>query len=69
MTEETILFCPHCGGGVIIEQINCAIFRHGYYIGGGQINPHMPKIECEKLIEEKKIYGCGGPFKYIAGAL
>jgi hypothetical protein len=26
-----IVKCPHCNESVIIEQINCAIFRHGVY--------------------------------------
>jgi hypothetical protein len=30
-----------------------------------QIPPHLSKIECDKLIEEDKIYGCGKPFKLV----
>ena len=26
--EEPILICPHCNEFIIIEQINCGIFRH-----------------------------------------
>ena len=33
--------CPHCEEYIIIEQINCAIFRHGIYkLNFTQINPH-----------------------------
>jgi len=30
-----------------------------------QIPPHLPKIECDKLVEEDKIYGCGKPFQLV----
>ena len=53
--------CPHCGGKVIIEQINCGIFRHGVYKNGAQVNPHMSKEECDRI--KSDIYGCGKPFK------
>lgn len=58
--------CPHCNEYVIIEQINCSIFRHGVIKTNlQQINPHLPKIECDKLKELDLIYGCGKPFKVV----
>jgi hypothetical protein len=58
--------CPHCGDYVVIEQVNCAIFRHGVFKSDmSQINPHLPKINCDELIEKKLIYGCGKPFRVI----
>lgn len=58
--------CVHCGEYVIIEQINCAIFRHGVLKSNlVQINPHLPKLECDKLKEQDLIYGCGKPFKIV----
>lgn len=27
--DEPILECPHCGDYVLIEKLNCGIFRHG----------------------------------------
>jgi hypothetical protein len=46
------------------EEIKCAIFRHGIYNDSLEpIDPHTPKNICEKLVEEKKIYGCGKPFQ------
>lgn len=58
--------CPHCSEYVIIEQINCAIFRHGVMKTTLiQINPHLPKTQCEKLKDLDLIYGCGKPFKVI----
>lgn len=63
MEEE--LECPHCGGLIIIEQINCGIFRHGTYkTTGQQIPPHLSQIECERLINNGEIFGCGKPFRH-----
>jgi hypothetical protein len=56
--------CPHCKEYIIIEQINCAIFRHGILkLNFQQINPHLSKNECDELKEKDLIYGCGKPFK------
>lgn len=61
-----IVTCPHCGEPIIIEQLNCGIFRHGVIIKKGtQMDPHLKKEACEKLINKKKIYGCGKPFRII----
>ena len=63
MSEITIYYCPHCGMGIEILQINCAIFRCGVYKKTGlQIDPHMSKKEIS-LIEDD-IYGCGKPFQF-----
>ncbi len=60
--------CPTCGIGIEIEVVNCAIFRCGVYKATGvQIDPHMPKEQCEAIKDE--IYGCGNPFKFVDGAL
>jgi len=61
-----IIQCPHCGNQVLIEQINCAIFRHGVLKSNGeQIPPHLSKADCDRLIETNQIYGCGKPFKLV----
>jgi hypothetical protein len=60
--------CPHCSGiiQVIKTQIASKVFRHAILKSTGkQINPHAPKAECEKLIAEDLIWGCGKPFKFI----
>jgi len=58
------LFCPYCNTTIIIESINCGIFRCGIYKENGQqIPPHSTKYEIEKLLDEKKIWGCGQPFQ------
>ena len=61
-----IITCPHCNAYIEIEQINCAIFRHACYKNNmQQINPHLSKSECERLINENLIYGCGKPFMIV----
>jgi len=63
--EQPILVCPHCKKFIIIEQLNCGIFRHGVLKDGTQIEPHAPKHICDHYIEQKLIYGCGKPFRII----
>lgn len=63
---EPILICPNCKEFIIIEKVNCGIFRHGVFKNNGtQINPHETKQVCDYYIENNKIYGCGKPFKII----
>ena len=61
-----IVKCPHCEEFVLIEKLNCGIFRHGIIINTGkQINSHESKEICEDLKNKNLIYGCGKPFKII----
>jgi hypothetical protein len=61
-----IISCPHCLENILIEQLNCCIFRHGVFKNNGiQIEPHSPKERCDHYIQNKLIYGCGKPFKII----
>lgn len=65
---EICVYCPHCEQLILIykNEINCAIFRHGVMKTNlKQIEPHLPKQECDKLAKESLIYGCGKPFKLI----
>ena len=58
--------CPHCNGTVVVDQLNCCIFRHGVIISTmQQMNPHAPKIECDQLAQSNQILGCGKPFRVI----
>jgi hypothetical protein len=58
-----IIICPHCNNYVEILELNCKIFRHGTYKSNNQqIPPHASKDECDNLIQQKLIYGCGKPF-------
>jgi hypothetical protein len=62
----TLVLCPHCNCYVEILELNCKIFRHGIYKKNyQQINPHTSKIECDKLLLNNEIYGCGKPFYII----
>jgi hypothetical protein len=64
--EDLILTCPHCGGTIVVHpsELNCRIFRHGVLRTTGEpIHPHAPREECERLVAEGAILGCGGPFR------
>lgn len=61
------LICPHCHGTVIVNanELNCRIFRHGVFHNGEPIPPHAPQSECERLVAENRMYGCGKPFRVV----
>ena len=64
--EEIIVICPHCNEFVVIEQLNCCIFRHAIMRNTNtQIDPHASKIVCEELKKGNLIFGCGKPFRII----
>ena len=66
MTNEPIIFCPHCKEPIIIEKINCGIFRCGILKKDNtQINPHLDQESCEKLIKNEEIFGCSRPFRIL----
>jgi len=59
-----IIVCPHCNDPIIIEKLNCGIFRHGVIKDTGkQIEPHSVKSVCDELKAQDLIYGCGKPFR------
>jgi hypothetical protein len=61
-----IVECPHCQDTIIIESINCGIFRHGVLKADGkQIDPHLPQDACENYFRNNLIFGCGKPFQII----
>jgi len=61
-----VVNCPTCKKYVLIEEINCKIFRHGVLKETGiQINPHSTKEECDYFIKNNLIYGCGNPFQLV----
>ena len=68
MNNHIVLACPHCEEYILIflKELNCRIFRHGVYKDTlQQIDPHIPKEICDKLLEKNLIYGCGAPFQVI----
>jgi hypothetical protein len=61
-----VVTCPHCSDPIIIEELNCCIFRHGIFKETAlQIDPHSSEELCNYYISQKKIYGCGKPFQII----
>ena len=61
-----IVNCPHCNQTFEILEINCRIFRCGVYKENyEQIPPHLPKNECDQLVKDSAIIGCGKPFELI----
>ena len=60
--------CPHCSEEIIVQknELNCQIFRHATYKHNyEQVNPHLSKKECEKLISSDSVYGCCKPFEVV----
>jgi len=61
-----VVECPHCKDPILIEKLNCCIFRHGILKENGkQINPHAPKDLCDFYVKKDLILGCGKPFQVI----
>ena len=61
--------CPHCSIDIEVQktQLNCKIFRCGIFKNNGkQMNPHTNKLECERLLNEKLVYGCTKPFRFVS---
>lgn len=60
--------CPNCLDEIIVHnhELNCRIFRHAImkdtYV---QVDPHLSKVLCDKLIEENKVIGCCKPFEIV----
>jgi hypothetical protein len=62
--EPFFIECPHCKQLCEIVQLNCCIFRCGVMKQSGQqIPPHLPKINCDDLVNRDLIFGCGKPFQ------
>lgn len=67
LDKNFAVVCPHCNTWVLIEEINCGIFRHGVNKQTGfQIPPHLDKESCDRLFSLGEIYGCGKPFKIVS---
>ena len=61
-----IVVCPNCKIPIVVQKLNCGIFRHGIYIKTGkQRNPHLDQKSCERLLKKNIIYGCGKPFRIV----
>ena len=63
MSESFIVICPHCADQILIEKLNCKIFRHGVFkVNYTQVPPHSSKLKCEEFIKNDLILGCCKPF-------
>ena len=63
---NVVVSCPHCDTFVLIEQLNCKIFRHGVLKSNNtQMNPHASKAECDSLAQQDLIVGCGKPVRVV----
>lgn len=61
-----IVKCPKCDQFIIIQELNCSIFRHAIFKNNfKQIPPHSSKKIINELINNDLIYGCGTPFKIV----
>ena len=67
--DDTLFFnCPHCSQEilVILKELNCKIFRCGIRKDNyKQIDPHLSKNECDKLVSLGLIFGCSRPIEII----
>ena len=62
--RDFVIECPHCKEPILIEKLNCRIFRHGTFKHNGQqINPHETEGVCDYFVANNMIYGCGKPFQ------
>jgi len=67
MDDFIVFECPHCDVTIAVPagELNCKIFRCGEYkTTKTPIAPHASKEECDRLVRENLINGCGKPFKY-----
>ena len=64
--QDIIVICPNCNEPILIEKLNCRIFRHGTLKKNGQqIDSHALKELCDYYVEKDMINGCGKPFRII----
>jgi hypothetical protein len=64
--QDIVVECPHCKDHILIEKLNCCIFRHGTMkTNGQQIDPHAHKELCDFYVQKNMINGCGKPFRIV----
>ena len=62
-----VLECPHCRISLVVEALNCGIFRCGVRRDtGAQIDPHMSEEDCRAVLGQ--IWGCSRPFRVTLDA-
>jgi len=58
--------CPHCKDFFIMneKELNCRIIRHAVFKNNlEQVSPHLPKSECDRLVDDDLVLGCCKPLK------
>lgn len=63
---DLVFVCPHCDTPFIVREteINCGIFRHGAYRATLEpLPPHLPRDQCQDLLERNLIWGCAKPIQ------
>mgnify|MGYP003148468160 CR=1 FL=1 len=64
MKNNFLINCPTCNKKILIEKINCGIFRHAIKKSTyKQVGPHAKEKYINSLIKNNNIIGCGQPFK------
>ena len=64
---EQVVKCPHCNSYLIIEKLNCGIFRDACFLNGEPIDPHSSREQIEIYQKNNMIVGCGNPFRIVEG--
>jgi hypothetical protein len=63
-----VFICLHCKDPFVISRrdFNCKILRHGVMKDTMKpMDPHAHRTECERLVREGLIYGCGKPMRIV----
>ncbi len=66
MSTDLYITCPHCDGIFIVKSsdVNCRIFRHFVFKNTfQQLDPHAPKAECDRVVQEELGWGCAKPIE------
>ena len=62
--KHIIVMCPHCNDFILIEELNCCIFRHGVFIKNNkQMDQHASEELCNYYIKKKKYMVVGNHIK------
>ena len=68
MSDHIIKQFTHCQEWVYLpkQEFNCKIYRHGVLKSNyQQIDPHLPKSECDRLKNNNLIFGCVNLLKLL----
>ena len=66
--KTIVVACPACNDTLLIEQLNCGIFRHGVNSATMRpIDPHSSKEQVVQMMREGKLIGCGAAFCVVNG--